>query len=163
MIRQLVVHDAPFVQEVINQAAAAYAGHIPSDCYHVPYMTEDELDREMARITFYGWEEKNGLVGVAGLEPVSDVTLIRHAYVRPGWQRHGIGSALMAHLKGLTRTPRLLVGTWAGADWAIRFYESHGFNLLADKDRVLNTYWCLPPRQIETSVVLGLEMKAEVA
>jgi GNAT superfamily N-acetyltransferase len=162
MIRLLSEGDFRDMFEVINQSATAYAGHIPADCYHVPYMAAEELEREMARMSFYGWEE-DGLAGLTGLEPVRDVTLIRHAYVRPEWQRRGIGSALMAHLKSLTRTPRLLVGTWAGADWAIRFYQRQGFRLLADKDEVLNTYWRLPRRQVETSVVLGLEMTAEAS
>ena len=52
-----------------------------------------------------------------------------------------------------------LIGTWAAADWAIRFYQKHGFRLVtpAEKDRLLPKYWGVPARQIETSVVLANE------
>jgi GNAT superfamily N-acetyltransferase len=83
------------------------------------------------------------------------VTLIRHAYVDPGRQRGGIGGALLEHLLGLATQP-MLVGTWAAAEWAIRFYERHGFELVspARKTELLKAYWTIPERQIETSVVL---------
>jgi hypothetical protein len=50
---------------------------------------------------------------------------------------------------------QVLVGTWAAAEWAIRFYERHGFSLVqADQTAdLLRRYWAIPPRQIETSVV----------
>jgi GNAT superfamily N-acetyltransferase len=111
----------------------------------------------MERMAFFGWEEDGELVGVMGFQPLKDVTLIRHAYVLPEHQRRGLGGRLLTHLKGLTTTPRLLVGTWADATWAIRFYEKHGFRLEPHKDELLQTYWGIPERQIETSVVLGLE------
>jgi GNAT superfamily N-acetyltransferase len=141
---------------IINEAAAAYEGHIPDDCYYQPYMPIEELEREMGRIIFYGWEEDNELVGVMGIEPIKDVTLIRHAYVLPRWQNQGIASRLLDHLKGLTKSRHLLVGTWADAFWALEFYQRRGFRFLPDKDRLLETYWDISPRQIETSVVLGM-------
>ena len=114
----------------------------------------------MKRMTFFGWETKEGeLVGVMGFEPTKDVTLIRHAYVLPQWQRQGIASRLINHLRGLVTTPRLLVGTWADAYWAIEFYKKHDFTLLANKDELLKTYWDIPQRQIETSVVLGMDVR----
>ncbi len=143
---------------IINEAAKAYEGVIPADRYHQPYMPRAELEREMKRMTFYGWEETGELVAVMGFEPVKDVTLIRHAYVLPGWQKKGIGSRLLDYLKGLVTTRQLLVGTWADAWWAIDFYLKHGFRLEPNKDELLKTYWDVPQRQIETSVVLGLEM-----
>ena len=90
-----------------------------------------------------------------GLQPVRDVTLIRHAYVRPAHQGRGIGAALLADLRGRTTGP-LLVGTWAAARWAIRFYQRNNFRLVAadEKDRLLQTYWRIPARQREESVVL---------
>ena len=97
----------------------------------------DELQREAARMTFYAWEEDGRLTGVVGYEPIRDVTLVRHCYVRPDRQRRGIASALMRHVMALTTTDRLLVGTWAAATWAIRFYEKHGFRLLPDGDALL--------------------------
>jgi len=109
-------------------------------------------------VTFFGWEVNGELVGVIGFEPIKDVSLIRHAYVLPRWQKQGIGSKLLDHLKGLVTTPRLLVGTWADAYWAIDFYQKRGFTLLPDKDELLRTYWDIPQRQIETSVVLGMEV-----
>ena len=118
-------------------------------------MPREELEREMKRMTFFGWETNGELVGVMGFEPVKDVTLIRHVYVLPQWQKQGIGSKLLSHLKGLVTTSRLLVGTWADAYRAIDFYKKRGFNLLPDKDELLKTYWDIPQRQIETSVVLG--------
>jgi GNAT superfamily N-acetyltransferase len=143
---------------VINAAATAYAGVIPADRYHVPYMTADELRDEIAAgVRFWGWHDPEGLSGVMGIQDVVDVTLIRHAYVTPARQGAGIGSRLLAHLLGLPHRP-LLVGTWADAIWAVRFYERHGFRLVAqqEKDRLLQRYWSIPERQVETSVVLRL-------
>jgi hypothetical protein len=50
----------------------------------------------------------------------------------------------------------VLIGTWAAATWAIRFYERHGFRVVEaeEKNRLLKRYWNIPERQIETSVVL---------
>jgi GNAT superfamily N-acetyltransferase len=158
MIRPCRQEDLPRIHAVINTAAAAYQGVIPADCYHDPYMPREELDREARRMTFYGWEDDGRLCGVVGYEPIKDVTLLRHCYVLPECQRSGIGSVLTRHVLDLTTTPRLLVGTWADAHWAIRFYEKHGFRLLPDKDALLRTYWDIPDRQIETSVVLGREL-----
>lgn len=155
MIRICAKKDMDRIYLIINEAAKAYEGHIPADCYHQPYMTLGELQMEMERMTFFGWEAEGKLVGVMGLEPVKDVSLIRHAYVLSEWQNHGLGSQLLLHIKDLTATPRLLVGTWADAGWAIIFYRKHGFKYLPDKDVLLKTYWDISPRQIETSVVLG--------
>jgi N-acetylglutamate synthase-like GNAT family acetyltransferase len=87
---------------------------------------------------------------------VRDVDLIRHAYVRPEWQRRGVGAALIVHLRALAAR-RMLVGTWAAATWAIRFYERHGFRLLTAQSTrtLLQTYWRISERQMETSVVLA--------
>ena len=159
MIRKCQPDDIARIYFIINEAAKAYEGVIPADRYHQPYMPMEELEREMKRMTFFGWEVNGELAGVVGFEPVKDVTLIRHAYVLPQWQKQGIGSKLLGHLKGLVTTSRLLVGTWADAHWAIDFYKRRGFNLLPGKDELLKTYWDIPQRQIETSVVLGMEMK----
>ena len=158
MIRKCQVNDATRIYFIINEAAKAYDGIIPADCYHQPYMPREELEEEMKRVTFYGWEVNGELVGIMGTEPIKDVTLIRHAYVLPQWQKQGIGNRLLSHLKSLITTPRLLVGTWAAAHWAITFYQKHGFKLLPDKDKLLADYWDIPSRQIETSVVMGIEI-----
>jgi len=159
MIRKCGPEDIERIYLIINDAAKAYKEAIPPDCYHEPYMPIEELRQEMGRMAFYGWEEEGELVGVMGFQPLKDVTLIRHAYVLTDWQRRGIGSRLLDHLKKLATTPRLLVGTWADARWAIEFYEKHGFCLMPNKDELLRTYWDIPERQIETSVVLGMDLR----
>ena len=162
MIRKCLTSDAQRMYFIINEAAKAYEGVIPADCYHQPYMPMDELEREMKRISFFGWEVNGELVGLMGIEPVKDVTLIRHAYVLPRWQRQGIASKLLKQLKSLITTSHLLVGTWADAQWAVAFYQNHGFNLLANKDELLKTYWDIPERQVETSVVLGIDINQNI-
>ncbi len=159
MIRQCHPQDINRIYFIINEAARAYEGVIPADCYHQPYMPMEELGQEMKRMTFFGWEVNKELVGVMGLEPIKAVTLIRHTYVLPQWQGQGISSKLLSHIKGLVTTSRLLVGTWVDAQWAIEFYERRGFSLLPDKDELLKTYWDIPQRQIETSVVLGMDVR----
>jgi GNAT superfamily N-acetyltransferase len=158
-LRACTAADLEAMEAVINAAATAYAGVIPADRYHVPYMPLDELRGEIvAGVRFWGWFEDGGLSGVMGSQDVDDVTLIRHAYVRPERQGAGIGSRLLAHLLTLPHQP-LLVGTWADAVWAVRFYERHGFSLVtpqAEKDRLLRRYWTIPQRQVDTSVVLRL-------
>lgn len=158
MIRQCQPEDIERIYFIINEAAKSYDGAIPPDCYHQPYMPMDELEQEMKRIIFFGWQVNGELVGVMGIEPVKDVTLIRHAYVLPRWQRQGIGSKLLNHLQGRVTTSRLLVGTWADAHWAIDFYQKHGFSRLPNKDELLQTYWDIPQHQIDTSMVLGMEV-----
>jgi GNAT superfamily N-acetyltransferase len=142
---------------IVNAAAEAYRGVIPADRWHEPYMGAEELDREIAAgVAFWGYEEDGALLGVMGIQAVGDVDLIRHAYVRPGRQRGGIGGALLRHLCDAASRP-MLVGTWAAADWAIRFYERHDFELVSEERKIelLRRYWDIPERQIETSVVLG--------
>jgi GNAT superfamily N-acetyltransferase len=156
--RDCVAAEAVAIDGIINRAATAYEGVIPDDCYHQPYMTMEELDREMQRMKLVGWEEDGRLVGVMGLEPVADVTLIRHAYVLPEYQRRGIGARLLEQLKAETASRRLLVGTWRDAVWAVDFYRKHGFHEVPNTVRLLETYWEIPRRQIETSVVLTLEI-----
>ena len=130
---------------------------IPADRWHVPYMPAAELDEEIAAgVTFWGYEQDGRLVGVMGFQPVRDVDLIRHAYVLPGNQQRGVGGALLKRLRQMNAR-QLLVGTWAAADWAIRFYQRHGFALVSPerKAALLKMYWTIPERQIETSVVLA--------
>jgi GNAT superfamily N-acetyltransferase len=155
--------ERPAILAIVNAAAQAYRGVIPADRWHEPYMSHDEFDREIAAgVVFWGHEQNGALIGVMGLQGVREVDLIRHAYVVPGVQRRGIGGALLAHLRGLS-TRRMLVGTWAAADWAIRFYQRHGFVLTspAQKAALLKAYWSIPDRQIETSVVLAYPPIAE--
>lgn len=157
MIRRCGDDDFEAVCSIINSAAEAYRGAIPEDRWKEPYMSLEEFLAEVdAGITFWGFEEGDELVGVMGIQPVQDVTLIRHAYVRPDKQNRGIGGKLLTALNQQATRP-LLVGTWADASWAILFYEKHGFRLVSsgEKDRLLRKYWSIPERQIETSVVLA--------
>jgi GNAT superfamily N-acetyltransferase len=157
MIRPLTDQEIDSALKIINGAAQAYQGVIPDDCWQEPYMPEEELRSEIAAgVDFCGYESDGGLQGVMGRQDLGEVSLIRHAYVQPGTQRRGIGAALLACLLAGSTTP-VLVGTWAAAWWAIRFYEKHGFTLVtpAAKDRLLRTYWTISDRQVETSVVLA--------
>ncbi|MDK9719741.1 MAG: GNAT family N-acetyltransferase [Rhodospirillales bacterium] len=156
MIRPVRIDEQDQVVTIVNDAAHAYKGVIPADRWHEPYMPLHELRHEISGgVFFWGWEEDGALQGVMGLQAVKDVHLIRHAYVRSSQRRAGIGSRLLSFLMERVESP-LLIGTWAAADWAIRFYEKHGFELTTagEKERLLRTYWSIPERQIETSVVL---------
>ena len=157
MIRVCREDEREAIFEIVDAAAAVYRGVIPEDRWHEPYMPMDELEAEIAAgVEFWGFEEGGELLGVMGIQPVQDVHLIRHAYVRPQAQGRGVGGALLASLE--SRVPaRLLVGTWAAASWAIRFYERHGFVAVpsASVAPLLRRYWSIPERQVETSVVLA--------
>jgi len=157
MIRQCNNDDFETIYSIINDAAEAYNGVIPEDCWKVPYMSGDELKKEIdAGVVFWGYEEDGPLIGVMGIQFVQDVTLLRHSYVRTARRNQGIGSKLLSELRSRTNRP-VLIGTWADAVWAIRFYENHGFKLVTpqEKDRLLKKYWSISARQIETSVVLA--------
>lgn len=159
MIRRCTDTDVPVIESIVNEAAERYRGAIPDDCFHEPYMSRAELESEIAAgVSFWGWEEHGELIGVMGVQKVLDATLIRHAYVRQAQQGRGIGGALLESLKRQVSGP-LLIGTWAAAEWAIRFYQGHGFRLMptAEKNRLLSTYWTIPDRQRDTSVVLSRE------
>ena len=159
-VRKSTAEDCGMILAVINDAAQAYRGVIPEDCWHEPYMPAADLAKEMAAgVQFWVADGDGGRpTGVMGLQDKGDVALIRHAYVATDAQRKGVGTALLRHVQGLTRKP-VLIGTWADASWAIEFYRRNGFTLLpeSEKDRLLRTYWTIPPRQIETSVVLADE------
>jgi GNAT superfamily N-acetyltransferase len=148
--------EHPAILAIVNAAAEAYRGVIPADRWHEPYMPADELEEEIAAgVAFWGYEDEGALAGIMGIQPVRDVELIRHAYTAPARQGRGIGGALLEQLLSRATLP-LLVGTWAAAEWAIRFYERHGFERVsvARKTELLREYWTIPERQIETSVVL---------
>jgi GNAT superfamily N-acetyltransferase len=156
-IRPCLENDRAAILEIINDAAQVYRGVIPADRWHEPYMPSEDLDREIAAgVRFFALEEEGRVLGVMGIQDVGDVTLIRHAYVRTSDQGRGAGGRLLGHLRTLTDRP-VLMGTWADAGWAIAFYRKHGFELVTPeaKDRLLRTYWSIPERQVETSVVLA--------
>ena len=157
MIRECTASDFNTIYKIINNAAQAYKGFIPEDRWNEPYMSLEELRKEIEDgIVFFGLERDGHLLGVMGIQDKIDVTLIRHAYVWSRAQKTGIGKKLLQHLESMTDKP-ILIGTWAAASWAISFYEKNGFTLVSeeDKNRLLRKYWSIPERQVETSVVLA--------
>jgi len=156
-IRSCSAADVPALIGIINDAAQAYKGIIPTDRWHEPYMPREELEAEIAAgVAFWGAARDGRLLGVMGIQDRGEVTLIRHAYVRTSERRQGIGEALLRHLETLTPKP-ILIGTWSAATWAIAFYEKHGYRLLSRPEivRLLGKYWRIPERQVDTSVVLA--------
>lgn len=159
MICQCNNSDFDSIYEIINDAALAYKGVIPVDRYKEPYMSREYLRHELDdRVVFWGYKIDGKVVGVMGIQDVQDVTLIRHAYVLTSYRNQGIGGKLISQLKKLITRPAL-VGTWTAAKWAVRFYEKNGFRLVSqdEKPRLLQKYWSIPERQVETSVVLADE------
>jgi GNAT superfamily N-acetyltransferase len=160
MILKLTNDDFQNILSIINESALAYKGKIPADCWKEPYMPPEELKREIqSGVHFYGFFENDVLVAVMGIQQVYDLTLIRHAYTLTHQQRKGLGEKLLNHLLSLAKTQRILVGTWETASWAVKFYQKHGFRLLSreETNKLLKKYWCIPERQIETSIVLEIE------
>jgi len=156
--------DTLRILEIINEAALAYRGVIPDDRWRDPYMSSDELRRDVeCGVSFVGMNEGGTLVGVMGVQHVRDCDLIRHAYVLPSVQRQGVGGSLLRHLMAGTSC-QLLVGTWAAATWAVSFYQRHGFAVAdpAQSKLLLSTYWDVPAWQMEASVVL-IRSPAETA
>jgi N-acetylglutamate synthase-like GNAT family acetyltransferase len=156
-IRRNTESDAAAILGIINDAAQRYRGVIPADRWHEPYFPADQLASEIAAGVEFWVAEANGeMTGVMGMQDKGDVMLVRHAYVASSAQRSGVGSQLLRHVEALVDKP-ILIGTWAAASWAIGFYERNGFTVVSDseKNRLLRTYWSIPTRQIETSVVLA--------
>ena len=157
IIRKIQVDDLGAALAIVNEAAQAYRGVIPADRWHEPYMTPDELEKEIANgVVFWVAEEDGRLLAVMGIQDKGEVALVRHAYTAPSSQRSGLGTRLLHHVEGLATKP-VLIGTWANASWAIDFYRRNGFTVVSNsqKDSLLRRYWSIPERQIETSVVLA--------
>jgi N-acetylglutamate synthase-like GNAT family acetyltransferase len=156
MIRKATDEDFEEIFNIINDAAIAYKGVIPPDRWHEPYMTREELQSQIEDgVRFTCYVDNNEVIGVMGIQDKPDVALIHHAYVRTKQRKKGIGTLLLQELIKNAKKP-ILIGTWKSADWAIRFYEKHGFSLVEEeeKNHLLKKYWAIPDRQIETSVVL---------
>lgn len=157
VIRRIREADLGVALAIINEAAQAYRGVIPADRWHEPYMSPDELEKEIADgVIFWVAEEDGRLLGVMGMQDKGEVALVRHAYIAPTVQRKGVGTRLLRHVAGLANKP-ILIGTWADASWAIDFYRRNGFTVVSNrhKDSLLLRYWSIPARQVETSVVLA--------
>lgn len=157
MIIENTIKDVSSILHVINDAAIKYKGMIPDDCWHEPYMLEEDLIYEFDnRLRMFGYLKNNELVGVMGIQELKDVTLIRHAYTLTNYQEMGIGQSMLLHLFKLNKSSQLFVGTWQDATWAIQFYEKFGFIRHTKKQTsiLLNKYWEISSKQIENSVVL---------
>ena len=157
MIRKYTKIDSSKILHVINDAAKKYKGIIPDDCWHEPYMSEQELiDEFNDEVRMYGYHDNNKLIGVIGIQEVQDIILIRHAYTLTSYQNKGTGSVMLEYLLKKSQNSRLLVGTWKNATWAIRFYEKFGFVVHAKEQStlLLKKYWKIPSKQIKNSVVL---------
>jgi N-acetylglutamate synthase-like GNAT family acetyltransferase len=156
LIRKAVEADFAGMLAIVNDAASAYRGVIPADRWHEPYMSASELEKEIADgVVFWVAQQEGQLSGVMGMQDKGEVALVRHAYVAPTTQRSGVGTKLLRHVEGLVDKP-ILIGTWAAASWAVEFYRRNGYSIVAsaEKNRLLQKYWSIPERQIETSVVL---------
>ncbi len=156
-IRPSFATDFEAILEIINDAAQAYRGVIPSDCWHEPYMSAAELTKEIAcGVNFWVVEDEGRPLSVMGIQDKEDVALVRHAYTVTVSQRKGAATMLLRHVATLTGKP-LLIGTWADASWAIDFYKRNGFEVVSDHDKnlLLGEYWAVPTRQVETSIVLA--------
>ena len=157
MIDEYKKADTSKILYIINNASLRYKGIIPDDCWHEPYMSEQELINEFTYgVRMYGYHHNNKLIGVIGAQEIKDIILIRHAYTLTSYQGRGAGSALLKYLLKKNQNSRLLVGTWKNATWAIRFYEKFGFILHTKEETtlLLKKYWNIPSKQIENSVVL---------
>ena len=157
MIGEYKKADTSKILYIINNASLKYKGIIPNDCWHEPYMSEQELIDEFSDgVRMYGYHHNTKLIGVIGIQEVKDIILIRHAYTLTSYQGKGAGSALLKYLLKKNQNSRLLVGTWKNATWAIRFYEKFGFILHTKEETtlLLKKYWNIPSKQIENSVVL---------
>ena len=157
MIGEYKKADTSKILYIINNASLKYKGIIPNDCWHEPYMSEQELIDEFSDgVRMYGYHHNTKLIGVIGIQEVKDIILIRHAYTLTFYQGKGAGSALLEYLLKKNQNSRLFVGTWKNATWAIRFYEKFGFILHTKEETtlLLKKYWNIPSKQIENSVVL---------
>ena len=156
-IRRCRDHERAAIVAIVNAAAEAYRGVIPADRWHEPYMPLHELDAEIAAgVAFWGYEAAGALVAIMGIQPVGDVDLIRHAYVSPASQRHGVGGALLARLVASTTgasswapgpppTGRSASTGATGSSWS---RPSVRLSCSRPTGRI-------PARQVETSVVLA--------
>ncbi len=157
MIREYKKNEVHKILEVINDASLKYKGVIPDNCWHEPYMPEQELIGEISDgVHMFGYNHNNKLISVIGVQEVKDVILIRHAYTLTSYQGKGIGSTLLEYLLNKNQKSRLLVGTWQKAEWAIRFYKKFDF-IIHSKNQsaiLLKKYWKIASKQINNSVVL---------
>ena len=126
MISEYTKSDASKILHIINDASLKYKGIIPDNCWHEPYMSQQELINEFidgVHMFGYHYDDKK-LIAVIGIQKVKDVILIRHAYTLTSYQGKGVGSSLLEYLLKKNQNSRLLVGTWKNASWAIQFIKN---------------------------------------
>ena len=158
MISEYTKSDASKILHIINDASLKYKGIIPDNCWHEPYMSQQELINEFidgVHMFGYHYDDKK-LIAVIGVQKVKDVILIRHAYTLTSYQGKGVGSSLLEYLLKKNQNSRLLVGTWKNASWAIQFYKKFGFILHSKEESalLLKKYWKISSKQIKNSIVL---------
>ena len=158
-IRLLAVADREAAVAVINTAARWYGEFLPPEELHDPEMTAAQWDEEARRLTWYGGFLDGALVGVMGLEYARDAALLRHAYILPEHQHHGIGLRLGEHLEGAARRERaarglcrIIVGTYARNYKARGALEKTGYYLSVDSAAVLREYYAIPEDRLRASV-----------
>lgn len=160
MIRPLTLADRDAAVAVINTAARWYREFLPPEELHDPEMTPAQWEAEARRMTWYGAFVEGALVGVIGLEYVRDVTLLRHAYVLPDYQRQKIGEQLAQHAEGEVRgVGRIIVGTYVGNYKARAGLEKAGYRLSPDSESVLRAYYSIPEDRLKSSVTYEKEIE----
>jgi len=158
-IRRLTVADRSAAVDVINTAARWYGDFLPPEELHDPEMTAVQWDEEARRLAWYGGFLDGVLVGVMGLEYVHDAALLRHAYILPEHQHHGIGLRLGEHLESEARRDgaargvrRIIVGTYARNHKARGALEKTGYRLSPDSGAILREYYAIPEDRLRASV-----------
>ena len=158
-IRRLDAADRGAAVDVINTAARWYGEFLPVEELHDPEMTAAQWDEEARRLTWYGGFLDGALVGVMGLEYACDAALLRHAYILPDHQHHGIGLRLGEHLEGAAHRERaarglrrIVVGTYARNYKARGALEKSGYRLSADSAAVLREYYAIPEDRLRASL-----------
>lgn len=157
-IRPLTATDRDAAVTVINTAARWYRDFLPPEEVHDPEMTASRWEDEARRLTWYGTFLDGALVAVMGLEPARDAALLRHAYVLPEHQHHGVGLRLTEHLEREARRAaahgvrRIIVGTYARNHKARGALEKAGYRLSADSAAILRAYYAIPEDRLRASV-----------
>lgn len=158
-IRPLTADDRDAAVNVINTAARWYGDFLPPDELHDPEMTAAQWDDEARLLAWHGGFLDGALVGVMGLEQSRDAALLRHAYILPEHQNHGIGLRLVEHLELVARREaaargvrRIIVGTYARNYKARGALEKAGYRLSEDSAAILRAYYAIPEDRLRASV-----------
>ena len=118
MIRRAGADDVDAIAEVFGRSFGSLT-FLPQ--LHTPEEHRAFFARVVAADEVWAWEEDGAVVGFAAV----DETTLNHLYVDPARTRHGIGSALLAHVKS-RRPDGFHLWTFQDNAGARRFYERHG-------------------------------------